>query len=524
MKRILFFFVLCLCVISVSAQSSQFETMCILQKGDSINVYQDLKIDSITFTKSGGDVYQNVWMKKGCRSYDIKDIDSISFVNFYDSGISSMIVQDNGIWDYFYTTPIGTLAYKSSLIYEEDGVKMDDMEVLSYIGEDWQTTAFLIADKEYHLPVRLVMDTVMVYYSYTGDSIVSVALGGNDEIRTIGCYNVDLQKLNDLVATKGYSSIIKELLFKLTSVFSSDDLGEESLSNLLTRLKSLLDKEEHTITNDEIDPKKSLVLVKVYKSGDEPKQKGKGNLLYSAVVNTNRHYDITNHSCIAEGSVSCAYSNFNEDCTYGILFDENPGNLYIGKSAYMVPGLQERFASRFAVNVSGLQAATTYYYRAYLKIKADKYAASPLVIKYDNGSHEEEGYDSLKPTETYGDIKNFTTELPDIAGTWTCKETHYYANHVPYEVTYSLTFNKNRTVIHSEYNDLPSSSWGLSTDGKVVVDIMTLASQTVNSGKKWNGSVDNIKNPTKITGYTATWNFNQNGFYQGDSYAFEMTR
>ena len=53
---------------------------------------------------------------------------------------------------------------------------------------------------------------------------------------------------------------------------------------------------------------------------------------------------------------------------------------------------------------------------------------------------------------------------------------------------------------------------------------MDLATQSANSGKEWKGTVDNIENPTKITGATYRWNFNNIGSFQGDSYSFEMTR
>lgn len=44
------------------------------------------------------------------------------------------------------------------------------------------------------------------------------------------------------------------------------------------------------------------------------------------------------------------------------------------------------------------------------------------------------------------------------------------------------------------------------------------------AGQIWDGTVNNVSNPTVITGSTHTWNYNQNGSFNGDSFEFEMTR
>ncbi len=45
-----------------------------------------------------------------------------------------------------------------------------------------------------------------------------------------------------------------------------------------------------------------------------------------------------------------------------------------------------------------------------------------------------------------------------------------------------------------------------------------------NAGQIWDGTVNNVSNPTVITGSTHTWNYNQNGSFNGDSFEFEMTK
>ena len=53
---------------------------------------------------------------------------------------------------------------------------------------------------------------------------------------------------------------------------------------------------------------------------------------------------------------------------------------------------------------------------------------------------------------------------------------------------------------------------------------MILATQTANSGVEWSGTVDSLMNPTTITGSKYNWNYNQIGYFQGDSHSIVMTR
>ncbi len=520
MKRIFMSFLLCFMICFSWAQINDFNSICVWNS-DSCSVFQNARVDSITFSHDSQ--MQDIWIDGKMKPFEIAEIDSVSFFNLYDSDITSYIVDGKQLWEEIYTTPIGTFAYNSVLKYNDTEVA-DQYEVLSYMGEDWVTSACVLYEKEYHLPVRLVSDSVMVYFSYDGDSIVSVMIGGNTCMDKVGEYELDLGEVNKAINEHGYTSILKERIFKLLSCLQKDDISDANILLILNRFESLLDVPVGACLNKDKDETKYIILVNVYDSGDEPKKKGKGNILYSAVVATNGYYDLTATSCRASGSVYVAYSHYNEDCSYGILVDEDPDNLYYGKAAYCVPGHQEPLSLRFFVNVSGLEPSTKYYYRAYLRIDPKKYPNSPLVIKYDNGNREEEGYDPKRPTLTYGDIESFTTSPPDISGTWTCTETHYDRLGNPVYETYTITLEDDGTVSLSNNDNVLSSSYGISSSGKVTVRIMDLATQTVNSGMDWIGQVDDMSNPQKITGTVSRWNYNQNGFFGGDGYYFEMTR
>lgn len=148
------------------------------------------------------------------------------------------------------------------------------------------------------------------------------------------------------------------------------------------------------------------------------------------------------------------------------------------------------------VTLSGLNPATTYSYYA--------------LVKYGD-------------KEFKGETRTFTTGLPDISGAWNCTVTSYDRLGKPVYNTYTLTLNKDRSVSHSKVSSV-SSSWSLLSNGKVNISIVTIATQTQTSGTNWDGQVDDIANPTKITGTVSNWNYNQIGYFGGDGYEFKMTR
>ena len=186
--------------------------------------------------------------------------------------------------------------------------------------------------------------------------------------------------------------------------------------------------------------------------------------------------------------VECSYANVEDGFDCGIIVSGNNGTMKISTSS--TDGKRE-------INISGLSPATTYNYWAYVEVDG---------------------------VPQNGEVKSFTTDLPDISGTWSCIEHHVRANGSTYDTSYSLTLGKDGSVQYSESSGIYSSSWSFSRNGTVTASIMDLATQYANSGKEWKGTVDDIENPTKITGGTYRWNYNQIGYFQGDSVSVEMTR
>ena len=72
--------------------------------------------------------------------------------------------------------------------------------------------------------------------------------------------------------------------------------------------------------------------------------------------------------------------------------------------------------------------------------------------------------------------------------------------------------------------DYIASSWSLSSDGNFSARVDIIATQTQNTYETFAGTVDNLANPTVITGYRTRTNINQvtsNSERQGN---FTMTR
>lgn len=186
--------------------------------------------------------------------------------------------------------------------------------------------------------------------------------------------------------------------------------------------------------------------------------------------------------------VKCSFSNVPKGAICGVQYG------YGGNSIIETTSSSD---GEKTVSLTGLKPSTTYSYRAFIQYEGENY---------------------------YGETKSFTTNLPDISGTWTCVEHHVRTNGSTYDTSYSLTLGADGNVQYSESGKIYSSSWSFGGDGTVTVSIMDLATQYTNSGKEWKGTVDDIENPTKITGGTYSWNYNQIGYFQGDSVSFEMTK
>lgn len=193
--------------------------------------------------------------------------------------------------------------------------------------------------------------------------------------------------------------------------------------------------------------------------------------------------------------VKCSYHNIPEDAECGVLLSWNDGQMTIPASSS--EGEQ-------TINIAGLKANTIYNYNAYIKYNDEYYN---------------------------GNVESFTTNPPDLSGTWTCVETYYkngnYSN--PLYRTYTIVLNKNGKAEvnngedYSSWEAFDGWSWGL-YGNTLQMQCTLIATQTQNSGEKIKGTVDNLNDPKKITGRRFNWNFNQYGSFESDGWEIVMTR
>lgn len=209
------------------------------------------------------------------------------------------------------------------------------------------------------------------------------------------------------------------------------------------------------------------------------------------VAITGSHYDETATSA----TIECTFSNVPEGGVCGVEFTWSEG------STKQACGSEDGTKT---ISLGGLKPNTTYTYCAYVEANGTTY---------------------------YGEDKTFTTDLPDISGTWTCVETYYkngnYSN--PQYRTYTIVLNKNGKAEVNNGEDFSSWeafdgwSWGL-YGNTLQMQCTIIATQTQNSGQKIKGTVDNLNDPKKITGRRFNWNFNQYGSFESDGWEIVMTR
>lgn len=206
---------------------------------------------------------------------------------------------------------------------------------------------------------------------------------------------------------------------------------------------------------------------------------------------TGDYSDITDKSAIIE----CTYTNIPEGSNCGVEY-----NWYNGST-------KQRCGSSSGtrkISLGGLEPLTTYTYCAYVEADGVTY---------------------------YGEDKTFITDAPDISGTWSCVETYYingnYNN--PQYRTYTIVLNEddkaevNNGEDYNRWDAYDGWSWSLNGN-KLSMECTLIASQTQYSGYKISGTVDDIKNPQKITGRRFNWNFNQYGSFESDGWEIIMTR
>ena len=198
-------------------------------------------------------------------------------------------------------------------------------------------------------------------------------------------------------------------------------------------------------------------------------------------ISTGECVSVTETSAV----VKCSYTNvFGLEC--GVCISSVDGTKVFTTNS--VDGERDIF-------LSSLRPATTYNYWAFVNIDGE-----PL----------------------NGQVKSFTTDLPDVTGTWTCKETHYKNNGEEYYETYTVTLHKDGTATtsSSSLENCKYKSWSRSAIGLSVRFIWSSGDM----GHDLNITFDDPTNPTRGIGEVHEWTVSAWGISHDRYYDLEMTK
>ena len=211
---------------------------------------------------------------------------------------------------------------------------------------------------------------------------------------------------------------------------------------------------------------------------------------YGDVKDIEIHPSVSTGDCISveetAAVVKCSYTNvYGAECGVYVSNDDET----IKFAASSTDGEQE-------ITLSGLRPATTYNYWAYVNVDGE----------YINGQ-----------------VKSFTTDLPDVTGTWSCKETRYTANGEYYN-SYTVTLHADGTVTTSLYDDFYGASWSRSATS-LFVRIDIIATLYSNSGYNLSITFDDPSHPNSGKGYAEQWNYSgMTGGSSSQRFDLEMKR
>lgn len=179
-------------------------------------------------------------------------------------------------------------------------------------------------------------------------------------------------------------------------------------------------------------------------------------------------------------TIKCSFSHIGKGVTCGVEIDsEDLGVQFI--NANNSNGEQ-------TIQLTGLEPGTQYKCYAYVKYNGQMYASPECV--------------------------SFVTKVPSIVGTWNVVETYSTrpfpgAEWQTKTREYSLTLNEDGSVqISGMGYEYIGGSWGYG-GGNFSATCHIIATQTQNSWDRFEGKVDDVKNPKKITGTRYSGNMNQ---------------
>lgn len=324
------------------------------------------------------------------------------------------VTEGIGDWDNAYITPAGYFLYRANLQPATTSptaavltrTESASQECLSFLSADSETQADLLLSAAEKLPLQMASGDQTLHFSYPNDSILELVYDDNSGLSMVDSIPYSLKDMQAMASAQGYTDNLKRTLFYFYSLVNGhvDDLA------LFEQLSEIF----NTILGLDFDKNSGSTLEQL----GLPVEDGS----YTFVIDIEVHFEITiervyhtivlwtgdasfkvgGSSCTLSGTIWCPSGDYNAYGTYGIVCDENPENLYVGKAEYEKTGFQAPEDLSFEVDFRGFKPNTRYYYRAYYKFNSADHG--DLVFKYaETGGNV--GYDQVIKSFHTGDNK-----------------------------------------------------------------------------------------------------------------------
>lgn len=232
MKKHIFLFLVSILGVSSYAQRSMWHSICVY--GDTVDTYLCSFIDSISYSMDDEyAILQTIWSQNVNVMERVASVDSILFYNPYTENIVE-IDEDIDLWDKAYVTPIGYFRYKSSMPFIDEEDK-DEFEVLSYVSFDEKKSAYMVFDKDTHLPLCLYMDSIAVHMDYLADSLCTFTIVDESGITADSEFEFSLSNVGN--GAEYTDNELKRSIWNLISVFNcvgnrkANDVTKQYLTN-----------------------------------------------------------------------------------------------------------------------------------------------------------------------------------------------------------------------------------------------------------------------------------------------------
>ena len=307
-----------------------------------------------------------------------------------------------GDWDAAYLTKHGYFCYAAGV---DGGATQASAEYSSvnFMPADGSDIVSLITTKGNNLPTQMVTKSGTVYFSFPNDSILELLYDDGTTMRMVDSIAYSRDELLAMAATKG--DPFKSALAATASLLGSESTRSGAAPAMLSAYGSVFAEVsgQPYVQDEELAGSMSTTETGDYEF-TETISEWYDTEIEEYVCNTlslwtgKATFKVGGSSCTLSGTIWCPSGEYNTYGTYGIICDENSGNLTLGNAEYEGEGLQSADDLSYSVDFRGFKPNTTYYYRAYYKFNG---ADHGNIIPKHGSPSDQIVYDTT--------IKSFTT-------------------------------------------------------------------------------------------------------------------